>query len=225
MKAAGSSKKTLLKAGLGLAAVFMLAMVLVPLYQHFTAGHDHHAHNGHEAGEAVVEINADGSKIDRTRAVRLNFAATNEQQVPVEFSAKLAYVELNPGDIQTHYYKVKNLTGNNIVIQAVPQTTPLIASSYLRKVECFCFSAQPLTPGEEAELFVNLYVHEALPAEVDEMTLSYSLLDLTDQVSFEDVIQRDATGRGTPDPNRVSSGNGGSHGDHGGGHGDHGGDH
>ena len=58
--------------------------------------------------------------------------------------------------------------------QAVPSVTPGIASANLKKIECFCFVRQSLNPGEEKEMPLRFFVSPELPADVSEMTLSYS---------------------------------------------------
>ena len=196
---------TIIKMLVGLVVMFAFAFALVPLYQLIC---DITGLNGNTSNlKQVEEINnIDEVEIDTSRKVRLQFVAINNKHVPVKFDAVTTETTLHPGEIKTYHYKLKNLTNKNMVVQAVPSVSPNLASSYLRKIECFCFSAQPLAPNEEAELFVNLYIHKKLPQDIGTLTLAYSLFDITDTSDFEKLS--DATsiaGRGEPslDPSKI----------------------
>ena len=66
-----------------------------------------------------------------------------------------------------------------MVGQAVYNVTPLKAGLYFDKVQCFCFSAQRLGPGESADMPVVFFVNPDMLADrnmddVDTITLSYT---------------------------------------------------
>ena len=54
---------------------------------------------------------------------------------------------------------------------------PSRAAASLKKVECFCFTQQPLEPGESKELPVYFYVDPDLDPEITTLTLSYTVFD------------------------------------------------
>jgi cytochrome c oxidase assembly protein subunit 11 len=64
-------------------------------------------------------------------------------------------------------------------MQAVPSVSPGLAAKYMHKIECFCFDQQALAPGEEADLALMFYIDTALPLEFEELTLSYTVFDIT----------------------------------------------
>ena len=66
-----------------------------------------------------------------------------------------------------------------MVGQAVPSLVPFKATNYFHKTECFCFNQQPLAAGESAELGLSFIVDRELPRQVNTITLSYTLFDIT----------------------------------------------
>lgn len=195
-------RKTMIKACIGLVLMFGFAFALVPLYQlicDVTGLNGNTSNLKRVAGEA--NDNIDKIVVDRNRQVTMQLVAIKSKHVPFDFETKTEEVKLNPGDIKTFYYRVKNLTNKNMVVQAVPSVSPNLASTYVRKLECFCFTAQPLSPGEEAQLFVNLYIHEKLPKDINELTLAYTLFDITDKQDFKKLSAATSKGRGAAAPN------------------------
>ena len=167
-------RKTLIKSLIGLVLMFGFAFALVPIYEVLC---EITGLNGRSQSllNPTKQNNIDEVVVDYSRKIKLQFDATNNKHLPIEFGPTEQEVLLNPGSIQTFTYKVKNTTGKDMVVQAVPSTSPSEAASYLRKIECFCFYQQPLAAGEELEMPVRLYIHSSLPADVGAMTLSYTL--------------------------------------------------
>ena len=70
----------------------------------------------------------------------------------------------------------------DIVGQAVPSVSPGMAAGYFQKIECFCFTQQPLKANEDVEMGLQFYVDVDLPPEITTLTLSYTLYDITGSV-------------------------------------------
>ena len=68
-----------------------------------------------------------------------------------------------------------------MVAQAVPSVAPITTAKYLQKTECFCFTPQSFGAAEEREFVVRFIVDPDLPAQVDRMTLAYSMYALPAQ--------------------------------------------
>lgn len=179
-------RKTLLKSLIGLVLMFGFAFALVPIYEVFC---EITGLNGRSQSllNPTKQNKIDEIVADYSRKIKLQFDATNNKHVPVEFGPTQQDTLINPGVIKTFTYKVKNTTGKDMVVQAVPSTSPNEAASYLRKIECFCFYQQPLGAGEEVEMAVRLYIHSSLPEDVGAMTLSYTLYDITDSSDFQKI--------------------------------------
>jgi len=114
------------------------------------------------------------AKVDNTRWVTVQFTSSVMPGLGWNFYPKQPSIKLHPGQIETVIFIAKNTTNQVVAGQAVPSVTPGIASANLKKIECFCFVRQSLNPGEEKEMPLRFFVSPELPADVSEMTLSYS---------------------------------------------------
>jgi cytochrome c oxidase assembly protein subunit 11 len=85
-----------------------------------------------------------------------------------------------PGKVTQVSYFARNASQRDMVAQAVPSLTPFEATNYFIKTECFCFTQQPLTAGEEAEMGLVFQIDPELPDWVQTITLTYSLFDVTE---------------------------------------------
>ena len=57
----------------------------------------------------------------------------------------------------------------------VPSVSPGQYAQYFKKIECFCFTQQPLAAHEAKLMPVQFYVDRDLPPEVTTITLSYRM--------------------------------------------------
>ena len=77
-----------------------------------------------------------------------------------------------------------------MVGQAVPSVSPGPAAAYLKKVECFCFNRQELQPEQSKLMPLKFYIDPALPDDINTITLSYSLYDITQSAPVPALAQR-----------------------------------
>ena len=150
------------------AGSFAFGFALVPLYDVFC---DITGINGKTDKVAA----AAPDRIDRGREISVEFLATHDPAVAVDFAPETARIKLNPGDLQVVSFVVENRTGEPIVTTAVPSVSPGEAARHFMKIECFCFQEQPLAPGERKVMPVQFYVDPELPARFKNLTLSYRL--------------------------------------------------
>lgn len=152
--------------------MFGFAFALVPLYQVFC---ELTGLNGKTTGQAAVEP-ASGEHSERE--LTLHLMAKVARGMPWDFRPSEEMMQLRAGEMYTTSYVVRNHSRETLVGQAVPSVSPGRAARYLKKVECFCFTQQQLLPGEEMELPVNFYVSEDLPADINTLSLSYTMFRL-----------------------------------------------
>jgi cytochrome c oxidase assembly protein subunit 11 len=112
---------------------------------------------------------------DLTRTVRIEFVTTVNEYAPWSFSADADSMEVHPGKMYFATFSAANLSGAQLVGQAVPSIAPLIANDYFKKIECFCFTTQEFEANEERALPLQFIVDPGLPDYVDTITLSYTL--------------------------------------------------
>ena len=153
---------------LACAAMFAFGFALVPLYDVFC---DITGINGKTDKVAA----AAPDRVDRGREVSVEFLATHDPAVAVDFAPETARLRLNPGELQLVSFVVENRSDQPIVTTAVPSVSPGEAARHFLKIECFCFQEQPLAPGERKLMPVQFYVDPELPERFKNLTLSYRL--------------------------------------------------
>ena len=171
-----SNSKVLKKLVLVVFAMFGFGFALVPLYDVFC---DITGLNG-KTNSSSVAYAADG--IDTSRMVKVQFITRMAKGIPWEFEPVINEISVHPGEMKFVNFYAKNKSQYEIIGQAVPSVSPGLAAGYFQKIECFCFTQQPLKPGEEVEMGLQFYVDLDLPAEINTLTLSYTLYDISSKV-------------------------------------------
>ena len=135
--------------------------------------------NGKTNGTAV-SYTADG--VDTSRTVTVQFITRMAKGIPWQFEPVINEVDVHPGEVKFVNFYAKNESMRDIVGQAVPSVSPGMAAGYFQKIECFCFTQQPLKANEDVEMGLQFYVDVDLPPEITTLTLSYTLYDITGSV-------------------------------------------
>ena len=152
-------------------------VVMVPLYNVMCQAL---GINGKYTGGRYESVEA---AVDTSREVRVQFVATNNADMPWVFHPDKTVVHVNPGAVNNTAFYAKNPTAKAMVAQAIPSFSPARAADYFHKTECFCFHQQPLGAGQEAELPLQFIVDQDLPRDINVITLSYTIFDVTEMVS------------------------------------------
>lgn len=172
------------KLGATVVMMFVFAVfIMPPLYDLFC---DITGLNGKTGSQFTGDVNALG--IDTSRTIKVQFIANNNENMPWEFRPTIKTIEVHPGEATVINYFAHNPTSFDMVGQAVPSLVPYKAANYFHKTECFCFNQQPLAAGESAELGLSFIVDIDVPKQVNTITLSYTLFDITEK--NEQVIQK-----------------------------------
>tara|TARA_B100001063_G_scaffold126911_1_gene118584 strand:- start:1107 stop:1637 length:531 start_codon:yes stop_codon:yes gene_type:complete len=155
--------------------MFAFAFALVPLYDVFC---DLTGLNGKPSLEQAQQ----STMVQQTRDVSVSFTIHAQSGAPFEVKSKEYSVVVKPGEMREVVFSAKNSSELDKVMQAVPSVSPGKAAKYLHKMACFCFDQQPLKAGEELEFKLLFYVDTALPSDVEELTLSYTVFDISEQL-------------------------------------------
>src|SRR5690606_28304719 len=110
--------------------------------------------------------------------------------MPWDFRPETVDIDVHPGAVTNIAYLARNVTDKDMVAQAVPSFVPPRAAQYFHKTECFCFNRQPLAAGAEASLGLQFIVDQELPADITEITLSYTIFDVTEREAKASVATR-----------------------------------
>lgn len=153
--------------------MFGFGYALVPLYNVLCDAFGLNGKTGGQVERAVV------SAVDRSRTITVQFVSMNNAQLPWKFYPYRKSVEVHPGENTKIAYFAKNESGRTMTVQAIPSVAPGLAAKYLKKTECFCFARQTLATGETMDMPLLFHIDRELPKDVQEITLSYTLFDVT----------------------------------------------
>ena len=183
-----SHRRLVIKLLAGVALSFAFGFALVPLYDVFC---EVTGLNGKTAGPGGFGIGgiinpgapSSASRIDKDRVVTVEFTDTVMPGLPWEISPQTARLDVHPGELHQVMYRVRNLSDQPIVGQAVPSVSPGQAAASFEKLECFCFSQQALAPGESKDLPLLFTVKNSIDKDIHTITLAYAFFNVTDPKS------------------------------------------
>ena len=166
-------------------AMFGFGYLMVPLYDAFC---ELTGLNGKVGRTEVVEI--EPIAVDTSREVTIEFIANRNLSMNWQFEPQTAKISVHPGKTYTTHYRVKNLTTNDMVGQAVPSISPVAATAHFKKIECFCFDKQMLRAGETQDMEVRFLVSPDLPEHLSTISLSYTFFDVSEQAMQQNNFEK-----------------------------------
>ncbi|HWD59768.1 MAG TPA: cytochrome c oxidase assembly protein [Stellaceae bacterium] len=156
-----------------------LTAAAVPLYRIFCAA----------TGYAGTTRRASVAPTDISKAlITVRFDTDISADLPWEFRPLVREVQVHPGEQTQVFFHAVNRSNEGITGRAVYNVTPTKVGLYFDKLQCFCFNAQYLAPGESKDMGVVFFVDPDLlkdPStnDVHTITLSYSIFKAADQQS------------------------------------------
>ncbi|HDM8047377.1 TPA: cytochrome c oxidase assembly protein [Vibrio fluvialis] len=171
-----ANRKLTFKLLLAVVLMFGFGFALVPLYDVMCK---QLGINGKT--NEVAAIQPKGMQIDESRTIRVEFMAHISHNMPWTFTPKVTHIDVHPGQVIQTAYLAGNLSGSDLVGQAVPSVSPGQGATYFNKIECFCFSQQPLMAKAHAEMPLIFYIEPDIPDTIHTLTLSYTLYNITDK--------------------------------------------
>jgi cytochrome c oxidase assembly protein subunit 11 len=127
----------------------------------------------------------DGEQAAPSREITIEFIATNPTVGEWEFRPVAGSHKVLTGQLAEAKFIAKNMLAQAATGQAIPSIAPQYATRYFRKTECFCFTPQQFAAGEEREFVVRYVVDAALPAELDRITLGYSMYGVSQVATLD----------------------------------------
>lgn len=153
------------------AAMFGFGYLLPPLYSTICRI------TGFNRLENADVVSAD-TRADARRTVVMQFDSNLRDDLPWKFRPSQTTAEIHPGQLVRVSYDVSNDSDRAVSGQAVASYAPAGAASYVRKLECFCFSIQTLAPHEVRRMPVVFLIDPSLPSDVGTVTLSYTFFEV-----------------------------------------------
>jgi len=154
-----------------------LTAASVPLYRLFCAATGY--------GGTTERASAAPADIAKT-VVTVRFNTEIDSGLAWEFRPLVDAVQVHPGEQKQVFFRAKNLSNQGITGRAVYNVTPTKVGIYFDKLQCFCFNAQYLAPGESKDMGVVFFVDPDLLKDPDTndvrtITLSYSMFKAAEQ--------------------------------------------
>jgi len=165
-----ANRKTVRKTVIVVISMFAFGYLVLP--QLYTLICDAFGLNGQT--EQVDEIAAKAIKVDKSRLITVRFSSIINSRLPWGFEPEIKQLKLHPGELKRANYLVRNLSGSDVVGQAIYSVTPVEAARYFKKTECFCFTQQKLKSGENKKMTVAFMLEPELPKNIETVTLSYT---------------------------------------------------
>jgi cytochrome c oxidase assembly protein subunit 11 len=166
--------RTAMMAGAVAVAMVGLGFASVPLYRVFceTTGFGGTTMRISEAAYAATIK-------DTSKPMTIRFDANHRSDLPWEFKPERPTQNVTVGAKSMAIFTAKNLSGEPVTGTATYNVTPEQAGKYFTKIQCFCFTQQTLTPGQEVRMpvlyFVNPKIFEdPTTKDIEEITLSYT---------------------------------------------------
>jgi len=111
------------------------------------------------------------------RTITVEFISTVPTFGNWEFRPEVRSMQVQPGKLYEANFEARNLRAQRVIAQAIPSVTPMQATQYFKKTDCFCFTPQPFEAEQSRELTVRFIVDPKLPASIDRLTLGYAMYD------------------------------------------------
>ena len=127
---------------------------------------------------------AEPTAVDQDRWVTVKFDATVHPELPWTIEPLVRKLRVRPGEMHLVNFVAQNGSVQEITGQAIPSVAPWQATGFFSKMECFCFSQQTLAGNERKEMPLRFSVSPDLPADIGSLTLSYSVLRVSDPDSI-----------------------------------------
>lgn len=134
---------------------------------------------------SIEQTLAESMTVDESRTITVEFIANLNQGLSWGFEPQVNKMEVHPGRMYIANYFAENKSSEAMVGQAVPSVAPAVASSYFKKVDCFCFDNQTIEAGARKLMPVQFIIDPDLPDNVDTVSLSYTFFDVTSTATLD----------------------------------------
>ena len=163
--------KSLAMVGFVVVAMVGLAYASVPLYDLFCKV------TGFGGTTQIAQSGA--TTIVDGHEVKVRFNSHINPELNWSFYPVTEPVTLMPGEQVKAIFRATNLSDEHLTGTSTFNVTPQKAGPYFMKMECFCFTEQPLVPGESVDMPVVFYLDPEIASDkntikIDEVVLSYT---------------------------------------------------
>ncbi len=158
-----------------------LAYASVPLYKLFCEA---------TGFGGTTQVATAGPKDFGEQTISIRFDSNIDSTLGWNFHAKQTLQTIRIGEVAMASFLAENFGTEESTGSATFNVTPVAAGAYFNKIECFCFTAQTLKPGETALMPVQYFIDPAILQDADaknirEIPLSYTFYPATKTAQAE----------------------------------------
>ena len=162
-------------------AMVGLAYASVPLYKLFCEA---------TGFGGTTQVATSAPKVIAGQTIAIRFDSNIDSSLGWNFHAKQTRQTIRIGEVSMAAFSAQNFGSEESTGSATFNVTPVAAGAFFNKIECFCFTAQTLKPGETADFPVQYFVDPAILQDADarnihEITLSYTFYPATKTAQAE----------------------------------------
>ena len=132
-----------------------------------------------EARNLRQDVEAIGLPV-QDRSITVRFDVTVNPNLPWSMTPEVRKMDVVPGKAYLVDFNAVNRSGKAVTGQAIPSIIPWQASNYFSKMECFCFNNQTLEGNETVAMPLQFIVSPDLPQNINSLTLSYSVMKISE---------------------------------------------
>ncbi len=129
----------------------------------------------------VPQAGVNGYPVIHTRTLQVEFTAGVAEGLPLKVEVLRPKLQTHPNEPKQLAYRITNLSDRSLTVMADHALTPEQAGGFYKKIECFCFKEQHLAPGETADLPLQFAFVDALPQEIDNITVHYGFKEIVEE--------------------------------------------
>lgn len=118
-------------------------------------------------------VGIEGFAVDVTRKLEVRFAGAADADLPLTVEPAKDKIKMHPNERIELSYRVTNTSDQPLTVTAEHEFQPPEAGGFYKKVECFCFTAQTLAPGESKDLPLVVSFVDALPLQIEGVSVTY----------------------------------------------------
>ena len=113
------------------------------------------------------------NKTSENLEIETKLITSVHEDLPFKFETNKEKIKIQPGEVTTIRYKLKNLTNKKMKGMATFQVYPSELKDYMTKMNCFCYEEQTLNGGQEENYTLVLLVDPNVTKNIKEAIIQF----------------------------------------------------
>ncbi|ATW01868.1 cytochrome c oxidase assembly protein [Candidatus Legionella polyplacis] len=108
------------------------------------------------------------------KKITIEFITNYDNNLPWRFYSKIPKITIYSGQKTKINFYAENNSKKTIYIRAIPNIIPNNSKQFFKKIKCFCFTKQTLSPNQTTEMTLIFYIDVNIPKNINNIILSYT---------------------------------------------------